>query len=467
MEANLLTENMVREVLRGIDEGLHVVDAEGKTVFYNDFAARLDGMKEEEVLGSHLLEVFPSLTPKTSTLLKVLRTGQPIYHQQQSYTNRYGKRIVTVNSTIPLEVKGKRAGAMEVSKDITRIQELSEKVIDLEQQVRGPAAERKTSRERGLYRFEQIITRNPVMMREMERARRAAATRSPVLVVGETGTGKELIVQSLHRMSPRGEGPFIAQNCAAIPSSLLEGILFGTVRGAFTGAEDRPGLFELAEGGALFLDEIHAMPVDLQAKLLRVLEDQAVRRVGDVRTRSVDVRILAATNEDPEVSVREGRLRKDLYYRIQVVRIDLPPLRERREDLPLLIRHFIRKYNYRFQTLVTGVTEEVEALFASYDWPGNVRELEHAIEGAMNQVEGDRIRLEHLPRHMDIGRRRASLAEPIGIGDGESLPQVLARVEQELIQEAMAETGSNVRQAAIRLGIPRQTLQYKLRKRNR
>ncbi|WP_425462702.1 sigma-54 interaction domain-containing protein [Melghirimyces algeriensis] len=459
-----MTKRMLVEVLQKIHEGIHVVDATGKTVFYNRFAAQLDGMKEEEVVGKHLLEVFPSLTPKTSTLLKVLRTGKPIDHQQQSYTNRHGQRIVTVNSTMPLGVDGEWVGAMEVSKDITRIQELSDKVIDLEQRVRGTKKDT-LPQEQTLYRFEQIITESPNMKREMERAKRAATTRSPVLVVGETGTGKELIVQSIHTASPRCNRPFIAQNCAAIPSSLLEGILFGTARGAFTGAEDRPGLFELAEGGTLFLDEIHAMPVDLQAKLLRVLEDQSVRRVGDVRMRPVDVRILAATNEDPEVSVREGRLRKDLYYRIHVVRLELPPLRERREDIPLLTRHFIRKLNYRFETLVTGLTEEVRSLFQTYHWPGNVRELEHAIEGAMNHVEGDRIGLDHLPQYMEIGRKKkVPPLKSVSTEDNEPLPRLLARVEEHYIREAMESTEGNIRQAAILLGIPRQTLQYKLQK---
>jgi arginine utilization regulatory protein len=312
-----------------------------------------------------------------------------------------------------------------------------------------------------LFRFEQILTRNPRMMQAIERAKRAAASRSPVLVVGETGTGKELIVQSIHSASPRRDQPFIAQNCAAIPSSLLEGILFGTVKGAFTGAEDRPGLFELADGGTLFLDEIHAMPADLQAKLLRVLEDGAVRRVGDGGVRPVDVRIVAATNEDPAVCVKEGRLRRDLFYRIQVVRIDLPPLRERREDLPLLTAHFIHEFNCRLGKLVSGLCPEVEALFRRYDWPGNVRELKHAIEGAMNVAEGETIRLEHLPPHLlpEEG------SEPRPEVERRTLREVLAEVEERMIREALDACGGNIRQAARRLGIPRQTLQYKLQKR--
>lgn len=458
-----MPEKMMHEVLRCIDEGIHVVGLDGITLFYNPVAARLDGLDVEEVLGMHVLDAFPSLTRKTSTLLKVIDTGEPIYNQQQTYRNRYGKQIVTINTTLPLRVNGHLVGAVEVSKDITRIKELSETVIELQTQIREPGR-RRQAKTRQRYRFEQILTRNQRMMREIARAKKAAATDSPVLVVGETGTGKELMVQSIHHASPRGKQPLIAQNCAAIPSSLLEGILFGTVKGAFTGAEDRPGLFELADGGTLFLDEIHAMPLDLQAKLLRVLEEGVVRRVGDTRVRPVDVRILAATNEDPQVSVKEGRLRKDLYYRVHVVRITLPPLRERREDLPLLTEHFLRKYNYRLGTDVIGVEPEVERLFAQYDWPGNVRELEHTIEGALNVVEGKRIRLEHLPPHMTEEVDESPSADGVLWEEGRSLREVLAEVEERLIRRAMTDCRDNVVQAARKLGIPRQTLQYKLKK---
>lgn len=457
---NRLQQGMLLEVLRSIDEGIHVVDAKGITVFYNERAAALDGLSWEEVTGTHVLEAFPSLTPKTSTLMKVLETGKPIYDQQQTYLNRHGRRIVTVNTTLPLMVEGRRVGALEVAKDVTRIQELSERLIDLEQRI--GADQRKPPSGQELYRFDQIVTKDAAMERELVRARRASATRSPVLVVGETGTGKELVVQSIHSASSRKRQPFIAQNCAAIPASLLEGVLFGTAKGAFTGAEDRPGLFELAAGGTLFLDEIHAMEVELQAKLLRVLEDRMVRRVGDVRLRPVDVRIVAATNEDPAISLAEGRLRKDLFYRLHVVRIQLPPLRERPNDIPLLTRHFINKFNFQFETLVTDVSREVEALFRRYPWPGNVRELEHAIEGAMNQVEGDRIEVEHLPPHL-LDMTSAPLPQP-GKSEGMALPEWLEAMERETIRQALVACEGNVKQTATRLGIPRQTLQYKIKK---
>ncbi len=459
MKGRKITEGMLQEVLYSIDEGIHVVDADGITIFYNAVAAEMDGLTIDEVVGTHLLEAFPSLTHKSSTLLKVLDTGEEIGHHQQSYTNRYGKRIVTVNKTLPVRIKGKLVGAVEVAKDVTQVKELSEKVIELEAQMRGQP---QRDRSRRLYRFEQIVTRNPVLLHQIERARRAALTRSPVLVYGETGTGKELVVQSIHQSSPRAHKPFIAQNCAAIPSSLLEGILLGTVRGAFTGAEDRPGLFELADGGTLFLDEIHAMPIDLQAKLLRVLEDGMVRRVGDSRLRPVDVRIVVATNENPVVSVQEGRLRKDLYYRINVVTIMLPPLRERREDLPLLVQHFIQSYNRQFGTQVRGISPRVQEIFEHHTWSGNVRELKHLIEGAMNLVDNGWIQEEHLPEQ--LGGLEESSSSVIAVDSSRPLRQVLEEVERRMIREALQQCGNNIQQAAKRLGIPRQTLQYKLRR---
>nr|WP_089965454.1 sigma 54-interacting transcriptional regulator [Lihuaxuella thermophila] len=451
---------MARDLLESLDEGIHIVNAEGITIFYNRAASLLDGLAVEEVMGVHVLEAFPSLTQKTSTLMNVLETGIPMGEQQQTYVNRKGKQITTVNRTVPLCRAGEIVGAVEISRDITRMKELSEKVIDLQERMREPRAKETVLQPR-FFRFEDIITQNPVMLREIERAKRASFTRSPVLVIGETGTGKELIVQSIHSHSPRRNQPLIAQNCAAIPSSLLEGILFGTVKGAFTGAEDRPGLFELADGGTLFLDEIHAMPIDVQAKLLRVLEEGAVRRVGGTEMRSVNVRIVVATNEDPLRSIQEGRLRRDLYYRIHVVGIHLPPLRERKEDIELLTRHFLQKAKEHVPTRVEKVADEVIDAFRHYDWPGNVRELENTVEGALNLATGSEMKLEHLPSHFHPLRRHLDAEF---IPEVKNLREVLTRVEESMIKQALRESQGNVLKAARRLGIPRQTLQYRLKK---
>lgn len=449
------TRELISQVLEQLDEGVHIVDASGITVYYNSKAAQLDGLNQEEVLGIPLLEAFPSLTKKTSTLLQVLESGKAFPEQQQTFTNRNGKQITTINRTFPLVHQGKVVGAIEISRDITSMKRLSDQVIDLQERI-WQGMQKKQKRQR-LYQFSDIVTQDERMIQEIERAKRAALTTAPVLVVGETGTGKELFVQSIHSYSPRKNKPFIVQNCASIPSTLLESILFGTAKGAFTGAEDRPGLFELADGGSLFLDEIHAMPLDLQAKLLRVLEEGLIRRVGETKIREVDVRILVATNEDPWQCVQEGKLRKDLYYRVQVVRIEIPPLRERKGDIQILTNYFLGNIREIFGFAQASVSQEVIDAFLQYDWPGNVRELKNTIEGAMHLAWDEEIRLEHLPSYFSTRKKEK-------VDQSFRLPEAVERYEQELILQMMEECGGKVSLAAEKLGIPRQTLQYKLKK---
>lgn len=462
----MITEKMLHAILNTIDEGIHVVDANGVTIFYNEIAAKHDNLSVQEVLGKPLLEVFPSLDSETSTLLKVIATGKPIINQQQSYTNIKGVRLTTVNTTLPLWIDGKLVGAVEIAKDITRIKELSEKLIDLQARMQKQPSERmKKKHPQAHFHLHDIITQNAQMFRIKERAAKAARTTSPILVVGETGTGKELIVQGIHNASSRKQGPFIAQNCAALPATLLEGILFGTVKGSFTGAENRPGLFELADGGTLFLDEINSMSHDLQAKLLRVLQEGSIRRIGASEVVPVDVRVIAAMNRSPEEAVKLGELRSDLLYRLQVVRLDIPPLRERKEDIPILVDHFIKKINFRFSTLVTQVEDRAMRRLMEYDWPGNVRELENMIESAMNWAEGDTLLLEHFHLPMQSVKSSDDIEKEVFENPDASLSlrEVLGQTEQRLIAAALKRTKGNIQQAAKLLGIPRQTLQYKLK----
>lgn len=455
MPGQELDATLLEAILGAIDEGIHVVNRQGITIFYNRPAATLDGLEAAEVVGKHVLEVFPSLSYDTSTLLKCAKTGQAFLNEQQTFTNFKGDRITTLNSTWPVAVSGELVAAMEVSKDLTRIRELSERVVDLQAALGRRGRGRLSSA--AVWTFDRIQGRSPGLLAVLDQARRAARTTSTVLVYGETGTGKELLVQAIHNASLRADGPFIAQNCAALPESLLEGILFGTARGGFTGAEDRPGLFELASGGSLFLDEVQALPLSLQAKLLRVLQERRVRRVGELAERPVDVRVLASTNIDPLEAVARGQLRQDLYYRINTVTLELPPLRRRREDIALLAEHFLAKQAAATSRSGLVLDEPVAGLFLQYPWPGNIRELEHALEGAGGLAEGNVIRLEHLPpalRAFALDERRSA---------GGSLPEALGGHERALLERALADAAGNVSHAARLLGIPRQTLQYKLR----
>jgi arginine utilization regulatory protein len=457
-----LWEALLEYGLDTVADGIHVVDAQGHTVLYNSATARMEGLRPEEVVGKHLLEVFPSLNDETSTLLTVLRTGKPILERQQTYASFKGRKITTVNSSVPLTFKGRVVGAMEIVRDITRVVEMSERIVDLQSRLapRGPGRERSPG-SWATYSLEDIVTVNPAMKRLKSVTLRAARSDAPVIVYGETGTGKELFAHSLHNSGPRMGAPFVAQNCSAIPATLLESILFGTVKGSFTGAQDRRGLFELADGGTLFLDEINSMPLDLQPKILRVLQDGNVRRVGDLDVRPVNVRVIASTNLDPMEAVRKKSLREDLYYRIAVISLRIPPLRERRDDIPSLAGHFVAKYNKSHEFQVRGVRPGVLDLFQRYPWPGNVRELEHAIEGAMSIMDGEFIEIHDLPPPLLVFSMK-----PAGAMDNPKKPlhESLRELERGILQETLRRCQGNISRAARALGVPRQTLQSKIKR---
>lgn len=462
-------DERVIEILNLIDEGVSVIDTNGKIVFCNKKAAFLDNIDVETAMGRHILEVYPSLSDKTSTLLNVINTGQEIHDNLQTFQNYKGEKITTVNTTIALRKNKKIIGAFEISRDITQVRKLSEEVVDLKNELinmgssssdsntgskrtaySGTGSKQPSSQIKG-YTFMDIIGQNSEILKLKAYALKAAGTSSPVLIYGETGTGKELFVQSIHNSSSRKYKPFIAQNCAALPSTLLEGILFGTVKGSFTGAEDRPGLFELADGGTLYLDELNSTPLDLQAKLLRVLQDGVIRRVGDIKERVVDVRIIASTNIEPEKCVADGVIRKDLFYRINVIYLKIPELAERKSDIPILVEHFIEKYNQKFNLRLKGITRPAMEKMLSYDWPGNVRELQYVIEGLMNMKESEYIECEDLPEY-------------IRNSENKSIFQLLEENEKNIILDAMKLWKNNISKTAEYLNIPRQTLQYKIKK---
>lgn len=452
------TEQMLEAILASIDEGIHVINKYGKTIYYNKMAAKHDGLQVADVIGKHVLSVFPSLSEETSTLIRVMKTGDPIYNQSQTYKNIKGELIDTVNTTLPIEVNNEIIGAVEIAKDIRQVKRLSEKLLELQAKVQPVHKEKTTLFSGAKYQVTDIISCNNAIETIKRKLIKTAKSSSPVLVSGETGTGKELIVQSIHNASTRKNQPFIVQNCAAIPASLLESLLFGTVKGSFTGAQDRKGLFELAHNGTLFLDEFNSMPLDLQAKFLRVIEDGIVRKIGGTQSNAVDVRVIVAMNEKPEDCLKNNKLRADLYYRLNVFGIHIPPLRNRNEDIPLLVDHFIKKFNYQFGKLVTDIAEDTMVILKNYNWPGNIRELVHTIEYSMNMVEDTVIRPHHLPDHLllDSGKPEVDVIKP--------LREVLQGTEQKMIEQALHYTNGNIQKAAKLLHIPRQTLQYKMSK---
>lgn len=449
-----------------IDDGIHIIDASGKIVYYNSAARHLDEIDVDKAIGRHILEVYPSLTFETSTLLSVMKTGKPIYNIEQNFVNYKGDKISTINSSLPIVYNNKIVGALEISRNITRMRELSEKIVNLQRELyesnNSFDETEKKKKPNAYFTFLDIIGQSKEMLKLKTLGTKAAMSDSPVMVSGSTGTGKELFVQSIHNSSPRKYKPFIAQNCAALPANLLESILFGSVKGSFTGAENKPGLFELANGGTLFLDEINSMPLELQAKLLRVLQDGRIRRVGSSNTVDVDVRIISAINTDLNTVLEEKQLRQDLFYRLNVIALVIPDLSKRKDDIPILMDCFIKKYNKKCNKFFLGVSNEVLDIFLDYSWPGNVRELQHAIESVISLYDGDIIREEHLPFQFKNFHPKkyftldTNVIQPLNLA--------VDKVEKEIITSALEQTDYNISKAAKLINIPRQTLQYKIKK---
>ncbi|MBN6188885.1 sigma 54-interacting transcriptional regulator [Aneurinibacillus sp. BA2021] len=472
------TEKLVQKIkiyefiLNQLNEGIHVIDEEGVSIIYNEKMSEIEAMKKESVLGKRLLDVFTFTEEQESTLLRALQHGEITQNMKQTYFNAKGRQITTINNAFPIMESGRTIAALELANDITRVEHM----------LRENFLKDKDTR----YVFESIIGDSAALREVIAGARRAARTSSSVLIVGETGTGKELFAQSLHNDSTRATGPFISQNCAALPEHLIEGLLFGTHRGAFTGAIERPGLFEQARDGTLLLDEINSMSPPLQAKLLRALQEKKIRRIGGTKDIDIDVRIMATMNEDPVDAIAGNRLRKDLYYRLGVVTLFIPPLRERKDDIEPLAWHFIQKYNRLFDMNIERIHPDVLETFHAYSWPGNVRELEHAIEGAMNFIADEtEITMEHLPHHIrrrlihfSHGESGLAKARPLAgtttgttgeaalpyEGEAQDLKSQLTAFEKKYIGHVLQKNRSNVSRAARELGISRQSLQYRMRK---
>jgi len=312
--------------------------------------------------------------------------------------------------------------------------------------------------------FEGIIGNSPSMWDMFSRIRRVAPHYRALLITGETGTGKDLIAQVLHRLSPASQGRYVVLNCSAVVETLFESELFGHVRGSFTGAtQDKAGLFEHAHGGTLFLDEIGDMPLATQAKLLRVLQNQEVLRVGSLTPRKVDVRVIAATNRDLRTEIAEKRFREDLYYRLSMVEINVPSLDERKEDLPLLERHFIAKFAAQYGKEISGLTRRAQIRLSLHAWPGNVRELENVIGHACMMTMGDTIDVQDLPAYLNSG---SPLGEAAAAAENASGVATLEDQERHLIMRAMQSAGGNQSEAARLLRIGRDALRYKLKKHN-
>ncbi len=469
-----------RTILSIFHEGVIVADAGGTILYYNDAQGRIDDLPPREAIGRKIVDVY-DLSEAQSTTMRCLHSGEPVVNQPIFYRTRLGRFANVVSNVYPIRRDGRLVGAVSFTKDYQMV----EKIVSPPSTGRTP----KTPGNGTRYAFGDIVGSSPGLLAAVKTAQLAAGSPSPVMIFGETGTGKEIIAQSIHNYGPGRRQRFIPINCAAIPENLLEAILFGTTRGAFTGAEDRPGLFEEAASGTIFLDEINAMSPSLQAKLLRVIQEKRIRRIGALAETPVDVKVISSLNEDPYRAVERRTLRQDLFYRLGVVVIAMPPLRERRGDLPALACRFVGRCNQAMKKAVADVSEEVMRLFQGYHWPGNVRELAHVIEGAMNLVGPGEAFIDtaHLPPHLrkpdGVQLQGPPASAPPTICPAapeagspapgaapehapvENLVQARDMVEAAAIRRALLASGGNVARAARVLGLlSPQSLHYKLKK---
>lgn len=450
-----MEEKQLLEILiDNLDEGIQIVDKCGITLYYNDKMSNMEGLKKDQVIGKRFNQFINDINDDKSTFVKAMNTKEIVSDIVQQYSSYFGKHITTINTTIPILDDGELTGAIEISKDLTTLKELSEKLCKIQKNVENTPN----------YVFNDIIGSSKAITKIIEKGKMASLTNSSVLIYGETGCGKELFAQSIHYSGLRCGKPFIPINCAAIPASLLEGILFGTTRGSFTGAENKKGIFEEADGGTLLLDEVNSLDPSLQSKLLRVLQEGYIRPVGSNKTINIDVRIIATINEEPEKLIREGKLRKDFYYRLSVIRLDIPSLRERKEDIKDLILYFIKYYNELLGKNVKDVSLQVYECFMKYDWPGNIRELRNNIENAMNVAEGtDILSISYFEGRI-FENTDYELKIPAFDNKEGSISDYLEKIEGIYIKSCLNKNNNNISKAAKELKISRQALQYKINK---
>jgi PAS domain S-box-containing protein len=433
-------ERFLAAVLDSVADGVFTVDDQWRITSFNRAAQRITGVPRREALGRHCYEVLQaSICQSACALKRTMDSGQQMIDQPVDIIDSSGRRIpISISTAVLRDEKGKVVGGVETFRDLSTIEELKKEI---------------TRR----YTFMDIISKNHHIQEIFSILPDVAESDSTVLIQGPSGSGKELFARAIHDLSDRREKPYVVVSCGALPDTLLESELFGYVRGAFTDAKrDKPGRFALAEGGSIFLDEIGDISPAMQVKLLRVLQEREYEPLGATRPVTADVRIIAATNRNLERLVRDDDFRQDLYYRLNVVKIELPPLNRRREDIPLLVEHFIHSFNLKKGKHITGVTGEVMDLLMGYEFPGNVRELENIVEHAFVLCHSTQIGLEHLPSELTGAVRRRMEATDLAADP-------LREAEARTIREMLRRMDGHRRRTAKALGIHPTTLWRKMK----
>lgn len=475
---NVLTPEMIA-IWDDLGVGVAVVDAEGYCEYMNPIQRRADGFTRIHLEGQHITKLYVPHELECIPTVECLRLSKPILKKSYLYKTTNNYLAGTVSDFFPLYNQGRKDGVIAFT-----LWTGSVPLGDPKRKARKSASSDNSS----YYTFESLVGEDEPLREVLNEARTAAKSSSHVMIWGESGTGKEVFAQAIHMESERKDKPFIAENCAAIPENLLEAILFGTSKGAYTDAPDKPGLFEEADGGTLLLDELNSMPLGLQAKLLRVLQEKRVRRLGSQKEIPVDVRVVSILNEAPLHAVSQGILRSDLFYRLAVVGLAVPPLRERKKDISVLARTFIERSEQKNGLGLIGIEPDVVQMFFDYDWPGNVRELLHVIEGSMALLgDSSSISKDNLPRHFREASENAfispvSASAPIPAPQEDEsllgknffdyslvrrnsvvpLKSCVQKYETECIRNVLRLTGGNVAKAARIMQITGAGLRYKI-----
>ena len=434
-----MENNEQNVILDSISEGVFTVDLDWRITSFNRAAEEISGIRRQEAIGQHCRDVLRADVCETGcTLRQTMETGEPIMNRAVHIIDAQGKkRAITISTALLKNTSGKVIGGVETFRDMSMVEQLRKEI-------------------QGRYSCEDIISQSHKMQNLFAIMPNIAESNTTVLIEGESGTGKELFARAIHNLSFRKEKPFVAVNCGALPDSLLESELFGYKAGAFTDAKkDKPGRFALAEGGTIFLDEIGDVSASVQVKLLRVLQERTYEPVGGVSTVRADVRVITATNKKLDRLVKQEKFRDDLYYRINVMKLELPPLRDKKEDIPLLVEHFISRFNRLQNKNICCVTNEVTTALLAYDYPGNVRELENIIEHCFVLCDGEIIEARHLP----ISVRPALKTERAA----STQPATIKQMEIVLIAQALRRNKGNKTAAARELGIDKSTLFRKMK----
>lgn len=457
---------LYRQTLENMTEGIQIYDRNGYFLYANPASEALEGYESREYQGKHLLDIY-DINEEYSTVLTILRTKRPVANRCDRFTMKKGTTLTTINSGYPLVIDGRLCGAAVYESDLSVLTRLKKRTFNLEAYIGNTESATQTT----LYTFDNIVHEDESMKEIIHFAKKVSLTDSAILIVGATGTGKELVAQSIHSFSPRRYKAFVDVNCSAVPDNLFESIFFGTEKGAFTGSVSKPGLFEMANGGTLFLDEVNSISNEMQAKLLRVLQEKRFQRIGGSKYIQCDVRIISAANEDLSALIQQKKIRMDFFYRISAIKIDLPCLKDRNKDIELLTRSFIGELCKQYNRVQLSITDEVLAVFKDYEWPGNIRELYHVIEYAFNRAADDAAILttDHLPEYI----RTLAAATYSAKQDGLKLPatevagtfnECMHRLEYELIRQTLTSHAGNITRTARQLGMSRQSLQYRMKK---